>query len=114
MSDLKPCPCGKIPEELCITDNGQGLKWLDVGCPCGDWKAEFRNDWSNQDSKECQEKAKEAWNELRRGEQDKLARMREFFEHYMELDPGLGPDYMQGRKDAYENVLDFIDSLEEE
>jgi hypothetical protein len=68
MSDeLKPCPCGKIPKELGITDAGQGGKWAQVmGDCCGEWTIEFRTMYEALDSSECMKLATDAWNEAPR------------------------------------------------
>ncbi len=63
MEELKPCPCGKPMDYLCIAYNGQGSKWANVGgnC-CGMWSVEFRTQYHAIDTEECMELAKEAWN----------------------------------------------------
>lgn len=41
--DLAPCPCGEIPEKLCIEGAGLGRKHaMASGYCCGDWSIEFR------------------------------------------------------------------------
>jgi hypothetical protein len=61
--NIAPCPCGKIPIELYITDANQGSKWAYVnGDCCGEWMIEFRTNYYNLDSPECRELALEAWN----------------------------------------------------
>lgn len=65
---LKPCPCGKTPEKVCIYDAGQGGKWAWVsGDCCGEWNIEFRTSYHELDSSECMELAISAWNETKRG-----------------------------------------------
>lgn len=36
IAELKPCPCGKVPERLSIMD-GSTYRWRYVGCPCDEW-----------------------------------------------------------------------------
>ena len=65
---IAPCPCGKTPEKLSITDAGQGGKWACVsGWCCGEWEIEFRTDYQALDSEECMKNAIQAWNETERG-----------------------------------------------
>jgi hypothetical protein len=60
---LAACPCGKTPQELSITDAGQGGKWANVsGNCCGEWMIEFRTNYENLDSDKCKALAVEAWN----------------------------------------------------
>jgi hypothetical protein len=69
MSDLKACPCGKLPAELHISENGQGGKWMNVaGSCCDEWMIEFRTRYNAIDSDECMKLAVEAWNDAKRGE----------------------------------------------
>ena len=66
---LKRCPCGKVPEELCISDAGQGSKWAYVtGFCCGEWNIEFRTGYFDFASPECMDLAIQAWNEAPRAE----------------------------------------------
>lgn len=60
---LKPCPCGCIPAELNIVQNGQGVKWASIypSC-CGEWSIEFRTQYKALDSEECMVLATKAWN----------------------------------------------------
>lgn len=58
---LLPCPCGKVPDHLSLSDNGQSGKWAQATCPdCGEWSIEFRTDY--KPLSECQGRALEAWN----------------------------------------------------
>ncbi len=67
MDKLKPCPCGKIPTNLLLCDNGQGNKWGDAsGDCCGEWRIEFRSDYNSFDSKEAMDIAVRYWNEAPR------------------------------------------------
>lgn len=60
---LKPCPCGKIPENLNVSHENSTPKWASVtGDCCGEWEIEFRNDHNDVNSKECLDRAIEAWN----------------------------------------------------
>ena len=68
-TELKPCPCGKVPECLHIGENGQGGKFATcAGSCCGDWETEFRCDYASIDSNGCYALATEAWNGLKRGD----------------------------------------------
>ena len=60
---IKPCPCGKTPEQLLIYDQGHGGKWGHVsgGC-CGEWEIEFRANYLDYESDECMQLAIAAWN----------------------------------------------------
>ena len=61
MQNLKPCPCGKIPNSLLIADNG--VKWAYAfGDCCNEWHIEFRTAYNPIDSDECMSLAVEAWN----------------------------------------------------
>jgi len=65
--ELKPCPCGKTPKNLIITDAGQGGKWANVyGECCAEWMLEFRTDYHRLDSDECMELAIKWWNDATR------------------------------------------------
>ena len=65
MTDLAPCPCGEIPEKLCIaTESG---RWGQVtGYCCGAWSVEFRAGYKDLDDPECRARAEKAWNEAPR------------------------------------------------
>jgi hypothetical protein len=66
VSELKPCPCGKIPSKLDIS--GEIFpKYAYASCPCGDWSIEFSNDYERLDSDKAKELAAESWNEANRG-----------------------------------------------
>lgn len=63
MIEIKPCPCGETPEELYISDAGQGGKWGYVyGDCCSIWEVEFRTHYNDLDSDKCMQLALEAWN----------------------------------------------------
>lgn len=65
MQNLKPCPCGKIPDILLISDNG--VKWAYVfGDCCNEWHVEFRTAYNSIESDECMVLAVEAWNLAKR------------------------------------------------
>ena len=60
MSELKPCPCGKVPAELYVTD-GATDKWAFVSGDCCDiWSIEFRTQYTY--GRRLQALAEEAWN----------------------------------------------------
>ncbi len=62
-----PCPCGKTPNKLCLTDAGQGMKWAWASCDiCGEWSIEFRTRYHPLDSKECMDLAIADWNDAPR------------------------------------------------
>lgn len=62
---LAPCPCGKIPDKLHITDND--MKWAYVtGSCCDEWSLEFRTDYALVDSQRCMDLAIERWNSAQR------------------------------------------------
>lgn len=66
--DLAPCPCGEIPEKLCIEGAGLGRKHAMVsGYCCGDWHIEFRTYYEPLDSEKIMRLAREAWNAAPRG-----------------------------------------------
>lgn len=73
---LQPCPCGKTPARVCIEDTGQGGKWANVtGACCGEWAVEFRTNYHDYRSPECEKLAIDAWNEAPRADQSRCAEM---------------------------------------
>ena len=65
---LKPCPCGRTPDNLYITD-GDTCKWAWVsGDCCGEWSIEFRTKYHQLHTKECIELSIKGWNTAGRGE----------------------------------------------
>ena len=71
MSELKACPCGKVPDELCVIE-GETCRWRKVsGDCCGVWEIEFRV-YSN-DTKEINQDALAAWNAAPRAANGKKA-----------------------------------------
>lgn len=61
--ELKPCPCGKTPDRLGISDGGQGGKYHFVaGDCCSEWMIEFRANYKPLESDECMALAIAAWN----------------------------------------------------
>ena len=70
MQELKPCPCGKTPTNLCVIE-GSSCKFAFVtGNCCGEWHVEFRTDYTDLDSDECYGLAVSAWNETVRAHGD--------------------------------------------
>lgn len=69
MSDkLLPCPCGKTPTELCLTE-GSTLKWgWASGNCCNEWCIEFRTVNYQPDSQETIDQAIKCWNESPRAQ----------------------------------------------
>ena len=60
MTDPLPCPCGKTPTGLYVTET-RSVKWAFVyGECCGDWHIEFRTNYTEGD--ELMKHATEAWN----------------------------------------------------
>ncbi len=69
MNKLKPCPCGKTPDNLHISNCGQGTKYaMASGDCCYGWFVEFRANYEDFDSDECMILAIEEWNFMSRGE----------------------------------------------
>jgi hypothetical protein len=63
MNDIKSCSCGRLPDSLIITDNGQGTKYANVaGNCCGEWMIEFRANYNDLNSEKCMQLAASAWN----------------------------------------------------
>lgn len=70
-TELLPCPCGKIPTRLYVSDAGQGGKWANVsGDCCGEWTIEFRTGYNALDSAECMEFAIMDWNSAPRANKE--------------------------------------------
>lgn len=62
-TELKPCPCGATPTNLCLTGEHERPKWARVsGDCCGAWEIEFRNDYKPLGGEESRRLATEAWN----------------------------------------------------
>ena len=69
---LKQCPCGVIPDDLCI-EEGRSSKWAFASCgKCGEWTIEFRTNYLELGSIECKDIAYEAWNNAPRGEKNDI------------------------------------------
>ena len=67
MYELAPCPCGEIPDSLCIQEHGQGGKYMIVmGNCCNEWLIEFHTHYSSED--ELRRYARKAWNASPRGQ----------------------------------------------
>ena len=65
MTDVKRCPCGEVPEQLDVEDNGQvGTYALAVPSCCSVWKVEFMT--HHRGIPEQFVLAREAWNEAPR------------------------------------------------
>jgi hypothetical protein len=66
LSDLLACPCGDIPNHLCI-EEGSSCKWAWVsGSCCSEWSVEFRTHYFKFDDPKLMELAIEAWNNAKR------------------------------------------------
>jgi len=67
MSELKKCPCGKIPEKLMICAN-ENKKIGEAYCPhCQTWGVEFRSNNLKFNHPEVVRVARETWNLAPRG-----------------------------------------------
>ena len=67
--EIKPCPCGKTPTQLCLMDTGQGGKWaIAIGNCCDEWGVEFRTGYNPLDGDKCQTIAIEYWNDAPRSD----------------------------------------------
>lgn len=65
---IQPCPCGEIPKELSIAENGQGIKYAECcGDCCGEWSIEFRTNYLDLNSRNLMKLAIKAWNNAPRG-----------------------------------------------
>jgi len=72
--ELKPCPCGEMPERLCINRDHDRTKWAHVcGSCCGFWEIEFRAQYAPP-GPELDALALEAWNDAPRGNNDVTTR----------------------------------------
>lgn len=57
--ELKPCPCGQVPDMLGEFPTGNGT--FTATCDkCGAWQVEFQADWSQEDG--ATKRANAAWN----------------------------------------------------
>lgn len=66
MSELKPCPCGKTPTDLHITD-GDTYRWKNVmGNCCNEWVVEARVQPLIGEEKTERDACINAWNEAPR------------------------------------------------
>ena len=67
MESLKPCACGKTPENLCIMD-GSTYRWRYVsGICCGEWQIEARVDRADRtDTEAIEAECVRAWNDAPR------------------------------------------------
>ncbi len=61
---LKPCPCGRIPDQVAVERDHDRSKWAYVvpTC-CGEWSIEFRTGYKE----DCEQAAIKAWNDAPRG-----------------------------------------------
>ena len=66
MSELKRCPCGKIPKDLGIQETLSGKWCFVVPSCCGEWTIEYRNGYAV--GEEQRRLAWEAWNDAPRAE----------------------------------------------
>ena len=69
MTELHPCPCGKVPDELVVVPGHTEKYAFTVGTCCGDWHIEFRTGYFHHESSECLALARAAWNEAGRKEE---------------------------------------------
>ena len=66
MSELKACPCGKIPSRLCISEPSQSKYQRCYGDCCNEWEIEFRADYLKLGDPKMYDMAVEAWNRMPR------------------------------------------------
>jgi len=62
MEGLKPCPCGKTPTKLLISQSETTKYAYIYGNCCTEWIIEFRTKYYKLDSPECMELAIAEWN----------------------------------------------------
>ena len=68
VDELAACPCGEIPEKLCVEPALYGSSYAMVnGYCCGEWNIEFRTNNAAHGSEENIRRAREAWNAAPRG-----------------------------------------------
>lgn len=70
MSELKPCPCGEIPESLCTNSGSESAtpKWAYVsGNCCNMWEVEYRTGYADITTDAGMQIAIVAWNAAPRG-----------------------------------------------
>lgn len=61
MSELRACPCGRVPTALVLHFDGPRPKWAwATGNCCDGWGVEFRNDYAEQEG--AMPAAIDAWN----------------------------------------------------
>lgn len=66
-ADLKPCPCGKIPKNICIYGDAVQSKYaFAMGDCCNEWLIEFRNNYAT-DPEDIMLNAVFGWNATPRG-----------------------------------------------
>ena len=60
---LRKCPCGGIPESLCLSHSVSGYQWafLTPTC-CNSWCVEFKTNGLSIDDPKCIDLATMAWN----------------------------------------------------
>lgn len=66
---LAPCPCGKTPQELTVTDSTHGMAFAYGAC-CNEWFIEFDACNTYLGTMECYQLAREAWNNAPRSTQN--------------------------------------------
>lgn len=58
---LEPCPCGEIPKDIGIEDDGYPHRWMYAyGTCCSRWNVEFKSYYMQ--GEELKKIAIEAWN----------------------------------------------------
>lgn len=62
---LAPCPCGKTPQKLIITDSTAGFAFAYGAC-CTEWFVEFDACNTYLGTVECDQLARKAWNKAPR------------------------------------------------
>jgi hypothetical protein len=74
---LKPCPCGKVPEKLIISE-GNTYRWRQIsGSCCGEWEIESQRIPYQATETEVYELCAETWNQATRATAQAQARIAE-------------------------------------
>ena len=63
---VMPCPCGETPERVYSLKGDTSKYAYAAGSCCGEWHIEFRTNYTEAGSAECDALALEAWNAAKR------------------------------------------------
>jgi len=68
MNNLKPCPCGEVPESLsfCASEEGPEYGVVAPSC-CDEWSINYRVEFFSYDSEQGKAAGTSAWNDAPRG-----------------------------------------------